>query len=92
MPCQEREKLELDANAKGCRKTYSIDTFDLHTCTKDVPTCFGDEVKIDKRFRNGVANNGFSSDDSDEEGSREIEVVENLRKAKKAKLSVLDMK
>ena len=81
-----REKSELDSDAKGCRKTFSIETFDLHTCTADTPTCFGDEIKIDKRFRTGVANsNGVSSDDSDnDEGTREIEVVENLRKQGKA--------
>ena len=78
-----RSKSELAPDVKGCRKTFSIDTFDLHTCTDQIPTCFGDEVKLDRRCRTGVASSCYSSD-SEDEPIKTIEVVENLRKEGKA--------
>ena len=81
-----REQSTLGADMKGCRKTFTVDTFDLHTCNDEPPTCFGDEVKLDKRFKAGETTNGSnSSGESDEEGEETgIEIVETLRKEGKA--------
>ena len=75
-----RAKTELGPEVKGCRKTFSAETFDLHVCNSEVPQCFGDEVKIDKRFKSGAASSCYSSGEEEEEedagdGREEIEAM-----------------
>ena len=81
-----REKSTLGADMKGCRKTFTVDTFDLHTCNDEAPSRFGDEIKMDKRFKAGEITNGSNSsgESDEEEEAAGIEIVENLRKEGKA--------
>ena len=76
-----RAKTELGPEVKGCRKTFSLETFDLHYCNADVPQCFGDAEKVDKRYRSGVASSCYSSGEEEEsEAGDGAEVVENMRR------------
>ena len=75
-----REKSTLNSEMKGCRKTFTIESFDFHTCNDEPPQCFGEEVKLDKRYKTGITNSSNSSGESDQEDEGGIEVVENLRK------------
>ena len=79
-----RDKSELGAEAKGCRKTFTIESFETHVCNDSVPKCFGDELKIDRRRKTGFATSGYSSGESDEETGRSVEVVENMKKEGRA--------
>ena len=77
-----RAKSELGPEVKGCRKSFSLETFDFHVCNSEVPQCFGDEMKIDKRFKSGAASSCYSSgeEEEEEEDGDGREEVEALRK------------
>ena len=75
-----RAKTELGPEVKGCRKSFSLETFDLHVCNSEVPQCFGDDIKMDKRFKSGAASSCYSSGEDEEEeedgdGSEEVEAM-----------------
>ena len=89
IPRPGKSDLSEDKMAKGCRKTFTIDTFDLHICNEDLPTCFDDEVRMDKRFKSGAVKGDscYSSgeeeeeeEENDDDNAALVEAVEALRK------------
>jgi len=76
-----REMSEISPDKKGCRKMFTLDSFDLHTCTAEIPPCFGDEVKIGSKPKSNRT--GWESSDSDESSDdgngRTCERVEELK-------------
>ena len=76
-----RSMSNIAPEKKGCRKMFTVDTFDLHTCTDEIPHCFGDEVKPEKKPKsNKTGWESSGSDDSSDEGNGRIcEKVEELK-------------
>ena len=77
-----RDNSQLTPGHKGCRKVFTVDTFDLHTCTADPPQYFGKEEYRNKSTVSGTgpaAGATWDSSSSEEEEDRPgLEEVEKI--------------